>query len=284
MLNFSKDSCGVSSPLTHSRENFDNVFDTNVQSSEVLGTGSMLFVTILSFGWPIILVLIAIIIVTIVSIPGKLKSKKEIKEFLSQNKELINKVKRELQSYKAQFINDLKNLLQAFDKLGLEIVNEYDPEITIDTLAKRVEKMSDDEFFKEILKQIKKDITDKKNTNLAKDNYRIYGGHTNNNVTVRPKDGWKPTDFNDNDKVMNEKNKYIRTLKNEVIVKYDKLINKEMSKTLAKNKYNIMTNISCLSLEDLFPNGADEMFYLENESDQGILVNFDMIFSISQFK
>lgn len=284
MLNFSKDSCGVSSPLAHSHENYDNVFDTNTQSTEVLGTGSMLVLLILSFGWPVILVLIAIIIVTIVSIPGKLRSKKEIKEFLSQNKELVNKIKRELQFYKAQFINDLKNLLQTFDKLGLEIVDEYDPEITIGTLIKRIEKMVDDEFFKEILKQIKGDIAHKKDVNLLKDNYCIYEDYTNNNVTVRPKTGWKPTDFNDDDKVMNEKNGYIRTLKNEVIIKYDKLIKNEMAKTFVKNKYNIMTDIECLSLEDMFPNGGDEMFYLENESDQGILVNFDMIFCISQFK
>lgn len=121
------------------------------------------------------------------------RSVTKINEFISNNKELIEKIKNNLKHYKQLVINDLKALNNSVNKVGFSTdylsIDEKEYK-SFDDFIKNINSYSDDKFYDNIVGSIKTQLRHKKELDLK--NVAIIEV-LNDDWYVNPK--WEESDF-----------------------------------------------------------------------------------------
>lgn len=186
------------------------------------------------------------------------RSVTKINEFISNNKELIEKIKNNLKHYKQLVINDLKALNSSVNKIRFSTdylsIDEKEYK-SFDDFIKNIDSYSDDKFYDNIVGSIKTQLRHKKELDLK--NVAIIEV-SNDEWYVNPK--WEESDFEKDDDSVLPKH-------DEVESKYTERLNKVYKAT--KNNGTIR------DIEVVFPN-ADYSPTYEKPNDYKLCICFDI--------
>jgi hypothetical protein len=240
--------------ITKSIESYSDIFDVKSDMSDICTSREFHPGLLLGsiFGITYLAIYIAF------KISNKHTSTK-INEFISNNKELIEKIKNNLKRYKQLVINDLKSLNNSVNKVGFstDFLSIDDKEYKrFDDFIKNIDSYSDDKFYDNIVGSIKTQLRHKKELDLK--NVAIMEV-SNDDWYVNPK--WEESDFEEDgdDSVLPKHD--------EVEAKYTKKLN---------SVYNSNKNNGTIrDIEVVFPN-ADYSPTYEKPNDYKLCICFDI--------
>ena len=243
--------------ITRSIESYSDIFDMETDLSEVCTSREF---------FPELLIGSGIFGITFLALYIALKisdksATTRVNEFISNNKELIEKIKNNLKHYKQLVVNDLKSLNKAVNKIGFstDVLYVGDKEYkSFDAYINYMNNLSDDKFYDNIVGNINYKIRYKKELDLK--NVTI-AEVLDNDWCVNPK--WEESDFEAAD------------WDDEAVVpKYDKVEAKYTERLY--NAYNANKNNGTIRyIEVVFPS-TDYSSTYERPEDYELCICFDI--------